>query len=136
MAQTCGADNRHAIARDLVEMLVPGTWRIESLGTSVMIVPDDEGRNSLPAYRSNKREVPPMPRDRVLHAVYEEDLPRLLKSLGLSDALDRGVLRCYTCDDALTAETVGCIFPYQGEIHLCCERLSCLDNLPVKPLGA
>jgi len=137
-------DNRDLILRELGEALVSGEWEIERFGNAFMVTPRIAscstrrigrvgGRNPGAEHGSTMNGEITMPSTRVLQAVYDEDLDGLLQSLGLRQDLDNGNLRCFCCGAVLKRETVGCLFPFEGSIHLCCEAPPCMARLPVQP---
>jgi len=70
-----------------------------------------------------------------IHAVYEEDLDEFLEELGLTEPLTQGRLSCLACQKTVTRETLGCIFPLDGEIAACCDGPACLEQLPEEVLS-
>lgn len=63
-----------------------------------------------------------------IHAVSNNDLDRLIESLGLGESLKEEKLFCSCCGKKLTRENVGCIYPLKREIKLCCNTLDCLEK--------
>jgi hypothetical protein len=63
-----------------------------------------------------------------IHAVSSRDLDGLLQSLGLMEDLANGKLNCRCCGSKLSRENIGCIYPINKEIRLCCNTLDCLEK--------
>lgn len=61
-------------------------------------------------------------------AVADKDLRKLLKSLDLLENLEKHLLLCSICEKALSLENIGCIYPKEHEIKLCCDNLKCLQK--------
>lgn len=68
-------------------------------------------------------------KDDQLKAVHDDDLASLLKSLGNYDRVCKGQCNCYFCNNIITMENIGSIFPLQGEILFSCDSASCLRKL-------
>ena len=60
-----------------------------------------------------------------VRAVLESDLDQLLESLGLLDELEAGRLKCFICGQVVSKDNLGSIFPYAGEIRVCCDKTEC-----------
>jgi len=63
-----------------------------------------------------------------ISAVANDDIDKLLKSLNLLDELESNQLYCSICNEPLTLITIGCIYPYEQEINICCDKLICLQK--------
>lgn len=63
-----------------------------------------------------------------IHAVSEKDLKGLLESLDLIKDLETNSLSCSSCGGRLSLENIGCIYPFKGEIRVCCNSLKCLER--------
>jgi hypothetical protein len=63
-----------------------------------------------------------------IHAVSSKDLAGLLESLGLMEDLANGKLVCRCCGSKLSQENIGCIYPINKEIRLCCNTVDCLKK--------
>ena len=63
-----------------------------------------------------------------IHAVSNRDLDKLLVSLGLMEDLTKDKLDCCCCGSKLSRENIGCIYPMNKEIRLCCNKLDCLKK--------
>jgi hypothetical protein len=61
-------------------------------------------------------------------AVSNDDLDGFIRSLGLSEKLANGLLSCYRCGVQLSRQNIGCIYPMNREIRLCCNSLECLQQ--------
>lgn len=65
-------------------------------------------------------------KEKHLKAVHDDDLITLLTSLGYYDKIKRGECTCFFCNDLLTLNNIGAIFPYDGEVKFSCNRENCL----------
>ena len=70
-----------------------------------------------------------------LKAVHDQDLEQFLVSLGLFSKVKNGMERCLVCGCPITLDNLGCVFPYEGEIKLCCGQLSCYNDVTKKRLS-
>jgi len=62
-------------------------------------------------------------------AVHDVDLGKLLDSLGLSEALEQGSVRCEFCDHVVTSDTVGALYPRGEAVRVVCDRPHCMARL-------
>lgn len=62
----------------------------------------------------------------VLHAVHDKDLRQLAENLGISERLDRGLLRCEICDISVNWDNLQAIFPKENRVAVLCDRPDCL----------
>lgn len=62
-------------------------------------------------------------------AVTDKGLEAFLESLGLIDDLKSHILSCSICGVPLSLENIGCIYPIENEVKLCCENLKCLQKI-------
>ena len=63
-----------------------------------------------------------------IEAIYNQDLPKLLKNLGIADAFNDGKIYCMYCGEVITLENIGAILTLKGEVNFCCSDLLCLSN--------
>lgn len=63
--------------------------------------------------------------ERIIHAVHDRDLEKLLESLNLQEDVRAGKVQCYVCKHTITMDNIGCIFPEQREIRFCCDKPEC-----------
>lgn len=61
-------------------------------------------------------------------AVADKDLRRLLKGLGLLENLEKHSILCSICEKTLSLKNIGCLYPSESEIKLCCDNLKCLQK--------
>jgi hypothetical protein len=62
-----------------------------------------------------------------IKAVHDADLVRVLRRLGLYDALAGGRLRCAICGRPLSLDNLGGIYrDGNGDVKLVCNRMECL----------
>jgi len=64
-----------------------------------------------------------------VHAVHDDDLPVVLKALGLAEAFAKGELRCKFSDDVVTLANLHALFPDSGQIKLACSKAECVKAL-------
>ncbi len=62
-------------------------------------------------------------------AISDEELPRVLRKLGLYDNVVSGKATCYICGETLSLETVGAIALVDDEPVLVCGRPSCIGKV-------
>lgn len=68
----------------------------------------------------------------VINAVSDSNLDELIASLGLREDLANGKIFCHCCGKNLSRDNVGCIYPINNEIRLCCDTLECLQRAVVE----
>jgi hypothetical protein len=67
-----------------------------------------------------------------LKAVHDADLEKVLAGLGLLDQLNQNRLRCALCGGLVSKENLGCIFPHQTEVKVCCDKPECFEEALAK----
>lgn len=60
-----------------------------------------------------------------IKAVYEDDLPTLLTSLGISESIERGEFKCSNCGRVVTNENLWGILRSNKKLHLICSDPEC-----------
>ena len=65
----------------------------------------------------------------VLRAVHESDLEQFLDKLGLLQEIDKGTLKCYVCGQKITKTNFHCVYPFEGEIRVCCDNPLCYEHV-------
>jgi len=70
-----------------------------------------------------------------IHAVYDEELESLLKSLGLFHDFTEGKLRCSICHDVITWDNLNAFYPDSGAVKVTCTRPECMAELATKVNG-
>lgn len=60
-----------------------------------------------------------------IYAVHDRSLQTFLASIGLLDKMKKGEVKCTACEHSITLENLGFIFPYQGDIRVCCDDPKC-----------
>lgn len=60
-----------------------------------------------------------------INAVYSEDMEEFLDSLGILDEIRQGRKACYFCHKNLNIEEIQSVFPFDGDIQLCCNSVKC-----------
>ena len=64
-----------------------------------------------------------------IKAVHDSDLDGLLESLGILEKIRKGYLKCNVCGGSISMENIQLIIPIKDGIGLCCDKLSCLQQL-------
>ena len=64
-----------------------------------------------------------------LRAVDDSDLERLLRNLGVLDAVRAGKASCKYCSDNVTFANLAALFPEGGTVKLVCNRSECIAAL-------
>lgn len=62
-------------------------------------------------------------------AVHEKELKEYLKNLGILEKMEKGEVFCYFCQEKITFENLYCLFPYEGEIKMCCNKIDCIKKV-------
>ena len=70
-------------------------------------------------------------RDITVPAISDRELPRVLRKLGLYDAVTSGRATCYICGEVLKLETIGAIALIDGKPVLVCSEPSCIGRVVV-----
>ena len=68
-------------------------------------------------------------RKHIIRAVHEQDLGELLKSLGLSELMTKGALRCSICGSIVNLDNLLCIYPSGDEVKVCCKNQECYESV-------
>lgn len=68
-------------------------------------------------------------KQKVLPAVHEHDLGRLLSSLNMLDEIRNGKINCAICGDTVMLNNFQCIYVESGEIRVCCTKLTCYQHV-------
>jgi len=68
-------------------------------------------------------------RKHIIRAVHEQDLGELLKSLGLSELMAKGALRCSICGSIVNLDNLLCIYPSGDEVKVCCKNPECYEKV-------
>lgn len=66
-----------------------------------------------------------------IKAVYDDDLPELLASLNLSEALGRGSIKCARCGQVVTLDNLWALRNTGGAIEVICSAPSCTSTFDV-----
>lgn len=64
-------------------------------------------------------------------AVWDSDLVRLLKSVGLFDTLAAGDLRCAICGRQVDLDNFGALFSDSDDVRAACDDLRCVRAVTV-----
>lgn len=63
-----------------------------------------------------------------IKAVHDDDLPRLLDSLGLNTRIERGEMKCMFCDNIITTENLSAILSRDRSIQIICCSPECISG--------
>jgi len=55
-----------------------------------------------------------------------DDMPGILKKLGMFEDAEAGRLRCYFCGKPVSLQNIGGIFKHEGQIRVVCNNIKCL----------
>lgn len=69
---------------------------------------------------------------KIISAVYEDDLEKIVQNLGLLDEIKKGEIRCSGCSNIITLSNVRYIFRKGDNIHFCCDKMSCAEIIRTK----
>lgn len=64
-----------------------------------------------------------------LRAVYEDDLIKLLESIGIKRAIEKGEQKCHVCNEIVTIESIQAIIPLGKDIGVLCSKTTCLNKI-------
>jgi len=62
-----------------------------------------------------------------IKAVHESDLQELVLSLGLSELMAKGELKCGICGTVVNPDNLLCIYPSGNEVMVCCSNRQCYE---------
>lgn len=66
---------------------------------------------------------------KVLPAVHEHDLEKLLSSLDLLEEIRSGKVKCAICGDPVMLKNFQCVYAECNEIRVCCSKLTCYQQV-------
>ena len=66
---------------------------------------------------------------KTLQLVHDNELERLLVSLGLDKKIEEGKVRCKFCKEPVSLESIHSIFPEAGNIKVVCDSVECIKML-------
>jgi hypothetical protein len=64
-----------------------------------------------------------------IKAVHQRDLRKLLKSLGVYEAVHSKAESCFFCSCIIDEERISAVFPYGEEVCFCCGKPECCSAL-------
>lgn len=64
-----------------------------------------------------------------IKVVHEEDLQRLLKSLGIYDGIEQGDFTCMHCNEVITLDNLWGLLRRDEIIHVICSNAECISKL-------
>lgn len=69
-----------------------------------------------------------MAKKQSIRAVHDNYLAELLNSLGLSERIQFGLLRCMICGEVVTVESLQALVPKGNQIEVVCDRIECYEE--------
>ena len=66
-----------------------------------------------------------------ISAVHEDDLLDMLETLGFSNDLKSGKIRCPICNTVIHIDNIGAIYHNGNGVQLICDKPSCLTELDI-----
>jgi hypothetical protein len=67
-----------------------------------------------------------------IYAVHDRDLEKFLAGIGLLERINRGEIRCATCEHTITLDNLGFVFPIKNEIEVCCDNPKCYYDMVLR----
>lgn len=64
-----------------------------------------------------------------MKAVHDNDLEKLLKSLGVYEDVVNGKYHCLFCNNVITAENIDSIVPHEQSVQFTCDNPLCHSRL-------
>jgi len=62
---------------------------------------------------------------KILRAVYEKDIEKFLKSLGILEDIKNGRFSCHFCNEKVYFENFGGLIRIRGNLEFFCEKIEC-----------
>ena len=69
-----------------------------------------------------------MRNEEVIRTIYYRDVANFFESIGLSEELVRGEIRCSICGEIITLNNFRAVTRKSGELLFCCDRESCVHE--------
>lgn len=66
-----------------------------------------------------------------IKAVFEPELEKVLRQLGIWDKLQNNELKCSLCGDLITLENLQYIFPHNNNILVGCGKAVCIEKIGI-----
>ena len=67
----------------------------------------------------------------LIKAVHQRDFQKLLTSLGVYDKVLSHKSECFFCHQIVDKDTISAVFPFRGQVCLCCSKTECYTALLV-----
>ncbi len=64
-----------------------------------------------------------------VQAVHDVDVGELVESLGMTADLDGGRIFCSFCEERITPQSIGAVYPAGERIDIVCDRPQCMARL-------
>lgn len=64
-------------------------------------------------------------------AFHEQDLEEILNKMELLERFKNKKLKCSICKKVITKENLGCIYPENNNVKVCCSDLKCLNEVKI-----
>ena len=71
----------------------------------------------------------------VVRVIYHENVAQFFESLGLSEKLARGEIRCAVCDQVVTLQNFRAVTKKSGILLFCCDNEACIGGLAASEEG-
>jgi len=68
---------------------------------------------------------------KILKAVHDQDLEKLLSDLGILDVVRSGKRKCKFCENIITLDNIHAIFPESEDIKIVCNSPNCIKKLSI-----
>ena len=62
----------------------------------------------------------------VIRAIYHKDVTNFFESIGLSEKLARGEIRCDFCAEAIASDNFRAVARKSGKLIFCCDKEPCV----------
>jgi hypothetical protein len=60
-----------------------------------------------------------------IRAIHESNLEEMLKGLGILEDVREGRIKCKFCGKKITLKNLGCLYPKDNDISVCCNDSKC-----------
>ena len=67
--------------------------------------------------------------DESILAIYSFEIKSFLIKFNLLEQIQKGELSCFVCEEKITLDNIGCIYPIKKEIKFCCDKLVCIQKM-------
>lgn len=78
---------------------------------------------------NNRRLKAKLMEDNKLSMVHDDDLEKLLKSLGTYEDVKNKKKKCIFCESVITMDNIDSIVPHDGKVQFTCDKTECHARL-------